>query len=101
MTEPLTRDYHRIYEGKLNASGSKLPILGMAMPTLIGKTYNGSINPYYWVDDHSLLYGNHRSLDPSTYTLFTNKPRNHFWTRFLWIKLQWGSQFRRGCSLPI
>ncbi len=25
--------------------------------------------PYYWVDDHPLLYGNNGSLDPGTYTL--------------------------------
>ena len=24
-------------------------------------------NPYHWVDDHPLLYGNNGSLDPSTY----------------------------------
>ena len=24
------------------------------------------INPYYWVDDHPLLYGNNGSLDPGT-----------------------------------
>ena len=29
--------------------------------------YNGYINPYYWVDDHPLLYGNNGSLDPGTY----------------------------------
>ncbi len=28
--------------------------------------YNGYINPYYWVDDHSLLYGNNGSLEPGT-----------------------------------
>ncbi len=27
----------------------------------------GIINPYYWVDDHPLLYGNNGSLDPGTY----------------------------------
>ena len=27
---------------------------------------NGYINPYYWVDDHPLLYGNNESLDPGT-----------------------------------
>ena len=32
--------------------------------------YNGYINPYYWVDDHPLLYGNNGSLDPGTYTRF-------------------------------
>ena len=39
----------------------------MAIPPLIGNPYNGYINPYYWVDDHPLLYGNNGSLDPSTY----------------------------------
>ncbi len=29
--------------------------------------YNGYINPYYWVDDHPLLYGNNGSLDHGTY----------------------------------
>ena len=33
---------------------------------LIGNPYNRYINPYYWVDDHPLLYGNNGSLDPST-----------------------------------
>ena len=32
--------------------GSKLPILGMVIPSLIGNPYNGYINPYHWVDDH-------------------------------------------------
>ena len=47
--------------------GSKLVVLGMAIPPLIGNPYNGYINPYYWVDDHPPLYGNNGSLDPSTY----------------------------------
>ena len=42
----------------------------MAIPPLIGNPYSGYINPYYWVDDHPLLYGNNGSLDPSTYTCF-------------------------------
>ena len=46
---------------------SKVAILGMVIPPLIGNPYNGYINPYYWVDDHPLLYGNNGSLDPSTY----------------------------------
>ncbi len=37
------------------------------IPPLIGNPYNGYINPYYWVDDHPLFYGNNGSLDPSTY----------------------------------
>ena len=47
--------------------GSKLVVLGMVIPPLIGNPYNGYINPYYWVDDHPLLYGNNGSLDPSTH----------------------------------
>ena len=39
----------------------------MVIQPLIGNPYNGYINPYYWVDDHPLLYGNNRSLDPSTF----------------------------------
>ena len=45
---------------------SKIAILGMVIPPLIGNPYNGYINPYYWVDDHPLLYGNNGSLDSST-----------------------------------
>ena len=47
--------------------GSKLLVLGMVIQPLIGNPYNGYINPYYWVDDHPLLYGNNGSLDPGTY----------------------------------
>ena len=42
-------------------------LLGMVIPPLIGNPYNGYINPYDWVDDHPLLYGNNGSLDPATY----------------------------------
>ncbi len=49
-----------------NEPGSKLVVLGMAIPPLIGNPCSGYINPYYWVDDHPLLYGNNGSLDPST-----------------------------------
>ena len=51
--------------------GSKLLVLGMVIQPLIGNPYNGYINPYYWVDDHPLLYGNIGSLDPSTYVVFS------------------------------
>ena len=49
--------------------GSKVAILGMVIPPLIGilNPYNWYINPYYWVDDHPLLYGNNGSLDPGTF----------------------------------
>ncbi len=38
-------------------------------PTFNRNPYNGYINPYYWVDDHPLLYGNNGSLDPGTYII--------------------------------
>ena len=52
---------------------SKVAILGMVIPPLIGNPYNGYINPYYWVDDHPLLYGNNGSLDPGTYAILPTK----------------------------
>ena len=44
-------------------------ILGMGdLPPLIGILISwGPINPYYWVDDHPLVYGTNGSLDPGTY----------------------------------
>ena len=44
-------------KGKPSEPGSKLVVLGMIIPPLIGNPYNGYINPYYWADDHPLLYG--------------------------------------------
>ncbi len=41
-------------------------LLGMGHPTFNRNPYNWYIKPYYWVDDHPLLYGNNGSLDPST-----------------------------------
>ena len=65
LANPTLAKIIEIYE-----PGSKLLVLGMGdLPPLIGNPYNGYINPYYWVDDHPLLYGNIGSLDPSTYTL--------------------------------
>ncbi len=52
--------------GFLCVPGSKVAIYGMVIPPSIGNPYNGYINPYYWVDDHPLSYGNNGSLDPST-----------------------------------
>ena len=49
--------------------GSKLPMLGMVISPLIGILIMGIINPYYWVDDQPLLYGNNGSLDPGTYIM--------------------------------
>ena len=48
------------------SQGKKLLVLGMVIQPLIGNPYNRHINPYYWVDDHPLLYGNNGSLDPGT-----------------------------------
>ena len=45
----------------LNVPCSKVAILGMVIPPFNGNPYNGCINPYYWVDDHPLLYGNNGS----------------------------------------
>ena len=48
--------------------------IGDGHPTFNRNPYNGYINPYYWVDDHPLLYGNIGSLDPGTYlSLFVTK----------------------------
>ena len=41
--------------------------IGDGHPTFNRNPYNGYLNPYYWVDDHPLLYGNNGSLDPGTY----------------------------------
>ena len=46
--------------------------IGDGHPTFNRNPYNGYLNPYYWVDDHPLLYGNNGSLDPSTCALNTN-----------------------------
>ena len=44
--------------------GSKLVVLGMAIPPLIGNPYNGYINPYYWVEfPIPSLYGNVMGVD--------------------------------------
>ena len=67
-----TQHSHCVIDRGLNYScepGSKLLVLGMVIQPLIGNPYNGYINPYYWVDDRPLLYGNIGSLDPSTCSL--------------------------------
>ena len=45
--------------------------IGDGHPTFSRNHYNGYINPYYWVDDQPLLYGNNGSLDPGTYMFET------------------------------
>ncbi len=44
----------------------KSRFIGDGHPTFNRNPYNGYINPYYWVDDHPLLYGNNGSLDPGS-----------------------------------
>ena len=45
----------------------KSHFIGDGHPTFNRNPYNGYINPYDWVDDHPLLYGNNGSLDPGTH----------------------------------
>ena len=62
---------------------SKVGYIGDGHPTFNRNPYNGYINPYYWVDDHPLLYGNNGSLDPGTYVVVilpeTNSKRPQKW----------------------
>ena len=44
--------------------------IGDGHPTFNRNPYNWYIKPYYWVDDHPLLYGNNGSLDPSSYATY-------------------------------
>ena len=50
--------------------------IGDGHTTFNRNPYNGYINPYYWVDDHPLLYGNNGSLDPGTYNIYHEPWRN-------------------------
>ena len=52
--------------------------IGDGHPTFNRNPYNGYLNPYYWVDDHPLLYGNNGSLDPSTHHQTVRKPSQQF-----------------------
>ena len=47
--------------------------IGDGHPTFNRNPYNGYINPYYWVDDHPLLYGNNGSLDPGTHPFIAHR----------------------------
>ena len=49
------------------SQGRSTPCIGDGHTTFNRNPYNGYKKPYYWVDDHPLLYGNNGSLDPSTY----------------------------------
>ena len=50
--------------------GQKSRFFGDGHTTFYNKSlFHGYINPYYWVDDHPLLYKNNGSLDPGTYVI--------------------------------
>ena len=62
------RDWH----SKLYVPESKVALLGMGdLPPLLGNPYNGYINPYYWVDDHPVLYGKQWEFRPQHISLHT------------------------------
>ena len=54
--------------------------IGDGHPTFNRNPSNGYINPYYWVDDHPLLYGNNGSLDPGTYLVVEDVPNLTLWS---------------------
>ena len=58
---------------------SKVAILGIVIPPFNRNPYNGYINPYYWVDDHPLLYGNNGSLDLGTAEVWTFFLHGELW----------------------
>ena len=58
-----------LINGGLYEPGSKLVVLGMVIPPLIGNPYNGYINPYYGlmtIPYYMEIMGVY--IDPSTYT---------------------------------
>ena len=58
--------------------GQARPYIGDGHPTFNRNPYTGYINPYYWVDDHPLLYGNNGSLslDPGTHSSTKNRMKS-------------------------
>ena len=56
--------------------GQKSRFVGDGHHTFNRNPYNRYINPYYWVDDHPLLYGNNGSLDPGTHSPKYPDPSN-------------------------
>ena len=53
--------------------GSKLVVLGMAIPPLRGNPYNGYINPYYWVDEFTPYYTKIMGVDRPDRTYLIQK----------------------------
>ena len=92
----------------LCVQGSKLLILEMVTPPLVGNPYSGYFfHPYCWVDEFIPNYmENHGSLDPSTCELDNPKVQNlgQFWdpkdlTAAICTngRCEWT---RRSCSVP-
>ena len=65
--------YHVPWSRLSRFSGDKL-----IPPLMTESLFHGYINPYYWVDDHPLLYGNNESLDPGHMRNGWKSPSNHF-----------------------
>ena len=61
---------------KLKCATVKSQYIGDGHHTFNRNPYNRYINPYYWVDDHPLLYGNNGSLDPGTNDCFLGNSGN-------------------------
>ena len=61
--------FHATFFPRLHLAISYVPgsKLGWFIPPLIGNPYNRYKNPYFWIDDHPLLYGNNRSLGQISY----------------------------------
>ena len=66
MDAAKSHDVHSLGGGEPSCAMVKSRYIGDGHPTFNRNPYNGYINPYYWVDDHPLLYGNNGSLDPGT-----------------------------------
>ena len=64
----------RIFTQNVICAMVKSRYIGDGHPTFNRNPYNGYINPYHWVDDHPLLYGNNGSLDPGTYNIIGTPP---------------------------
>ena len=63
---PIQRANAVFVQNRMRCAMVKSRYIGDGHPTFNRNPYNGYINPYYWVDDHPLLYGNNGSLDPIT-----------------------------------
>ena len=81
----------------------QLLVLGMGnLQPLIGNPYHGLINPYYWVDDHSVLYGNVMGVDrPDRTGGFSRFPPFRFQSGYFPESTQRNSSWRRSNNLKV